>query len=242
MKQPKLILRESAVYDMSCEWPPGRFVEMGGGTGHMGELFARRGFEGVGHDLSAASRADMRRRFENNGLPVQVVDDINALPSSSFDYLIAFEVLEHIERDVEVFTDWLRVLRPGGKVLVSVPAHMHKYGRSDELVGHVRRYERKQLHDLLANAGISDIRIINYGFPVTEATRTVGNWLVRNDKNYEQLDPEQRSMLSARTKPKAVERVLRIVGERSIMPFCAVQRWFYNRDLGDGLIASGTKA
>jgi len=242
MKQPKLILRESAVYDMSRDWLPGRFAEMGAGTGHMGGLFADRGFSGVCHDLSATSRSDMRRKFETGQAQLTVVDDIHDLPASAFDYLFAFEVLEHIENDREVLAEWVRVLRPGGRILVSVPAHARKYGRSDELVGHVRRYERQQLNDLMSGAGICDIRMINYGFPITEATRIVGNWLVRDNQDYEDLDPEQRSMLSARAKPRAVERVLAICGERSIAPFRVIQRWFYGRDWGDGLIASGIKS
>lgn len=241
MKQPKLVLRESAVYDMSREWRAGKFVEMGAGTGHMASLFAQRGFHGVCHDLSDTSRSIMRRSFEGSNTAIQVVDDVDELPDSEFDYLFAFEVLEHIEKDLDVLRAWLRVLRPGGKILISVPAHAAKYGRSDELVGHVRRYEKKQLQELLSQAGIVDIQMINYGFPITEITRVVGNWLVRNDRDYEALDAEQRSILSARAKPKMAQRVLGIFGERIVFPFCFVQRWFYNADLGDGLIACGTK-
>lgn len=241
MKQPKLVLRESAVYDVSRDWPAGKFVEMGAGMGYMASLFAERGFNGTCHDLSDTSRSIMRRSFEKETSAIRVVDSIEELPDAEFEYLFAFEVLEHIEKDFEVFRGWLRVLRPGGKILVSVPAHAAKYGRSDELVGHVRRYEKKQLQDLLAQAGIGDIRVINYGFPITEITRVVGNWLVRNDRNYEALDAEQRSILSAQAKPKAAERVLGISGQKIVSPFRFVQRWFYNFDLGDGLIACGTK-
>lgn len=56
-KQPKLVLRESCVYDLSRDWAPGRFVEMGAGTGHMASLFLARGFSGVCHDLGPDSRA-----------------------------------------------------------------------------------------------------------------------------------------------------------------------------------------
>ena len=46
-KQPKLVLRESAVHDASRDWAPGRFVEMGAGTGYMTTLFLERGFTGA---------------------------------------------------------------------------------------------------------------------------------------------------------------------------------------------------
>lgn len=82
---------------------------------------------------------------------------------ASFDYLAAFEVLEHIEPDLAVLTEWTACLRPGGRAVFSVPAHQRKFGRSDER--HVRRYETKELHGLLERAGFSEIRIINYGLP-----------------------------------------------------------------------------
>ncbi|HET8701877.1 MAG TPA: class I SAM-dependent methyltransferase [Nitrococcus sp.] len=241
-KQPKLVLRESAVFDMSRDWPPGRFVEMGAGTGYMTRLFLERGFQGACHDLGADSRIMMRHNLTAADTAIRIVDDIAELPAAAFDYLFAFEVLEHIEEDLEMLRQWVCKLRPGGRLLVSVPAHARKYGRSDELVGHVRRYERDQLQHLLTAAGIAGVRMINYGFPITELTRRVSNRMVRNDRSYDALTPEQRSIRSAQTKPKAINRALSLASGNLVRPFCLVQRWFYRFDLGDGLIASGMKA
>ena len=240
-KQPKLILRESAIRDLSGSWPPGRFVEMGAGTGHMTRLFLERGFSGACHDLGEDSRQMMRRNLADAGERMRVVDNLSELSPEEFEYLLAFEVLEHIEPDLEVLREWIRYLKPGGRVLLSVPAHSRKYGRSDELVGHVRRYEKVQLHRLMSEAGIGDIRIINYGYPITELTRRLSNRIVRNDHSYEGMNAEQRSIRSAQAKPRAINRVLSLLSDRLVLPFCVVQRWSYNRDLGDGYVASGIK-
>lgn len=240
-KQPKLVLRESAVHDLSRDWPPGRFVEMGAGTGHMTRIFLDRGFNGASHDLGADSRRMMRENLAYAGERIAVVEDLAALPPASFDYLLAFEVLEHIDADLEVFRDWMRYLRPGGCVLVSVPAHMGKYGRSDEIVGHVRRYEKAALRDLLERSGVEDVRIVNYGFPLTELTRRLSNRIIRDDHSYDGMSPEQRSIRSAQAKPKAINRALSLVSGRLVTPFCIVQRWFYRWDLGDGYVACGIK-
>lgn len=240
-KQPKLILRESCVGDVTRGWPAGNFVEMGAGTGHMSRLFLERGFTGASHDLGADSRRMMRGNLAYAGERMRVVDDLAELPIDAFDYLFAFEVLEHIEHDAEVLRGWMAHLKPGGRVLISVPAHARKYGRSDLLVGHVRRYERAGLRALLANAGVEDIHIVNYGYPLTELTRRLSNRLIRHDHTYDQLTPEQRSILSAQAKPKIINRVLGLVSDKLVLPFCAVQRWFYERDLGDGYMAWGTK-
>jgi trans-aconitate methyltransferase len=174
-KQPKLILRESCVNDISGAWPVGRFVEMGAGTGHMTRIFLDRGFSGACHDLGEDSRRMMREYLAYASNRITVVDDLTQLPEAAFDYLFAFEVLEHIEVDNEVLHGWMRYLKPGGRILVSVPAHARKYGRSDEIVGHVRRYEKGALQTLLSAVGVGDIRIVNYGFPVTELTRRLSN-------------------------------------------------------------------
>ncbi|CAM5613228.1 class I SAM-dependent methyltransferase [Rhodanobacter lindaniclasticus] len=240
-KQPKLILRESCVHDVSKSWPVGRFVEMGAGTGHMTRVFLDRGFYGACHDLGDDSRQMMRDNLAYAGDRIAVVDDLTTLPNASFDYLFAFEVLEHIEPDADVLREWMRHLKPGGRILISVPAHQRKYGRSDELVGHVRRYEKTALHTLLVGAGVADIRIVNYGFPITELTRRLSNRMVRDDHSYEGMTPEQRSIRSAQAKPKAINRALSLVSSRIFQPFCSVQRWFYRCDLGDGYVACGVK-
>lgn len=240
-KQPKLILRESCIQDVSGSWLPGRFVEMGAGTGHMTQLFLERGFTGACHDLGEDSRQMMRRNLADAGERMAVVDELSELPPEGFDYLFAFEVLEHIEPDLKVFREWTRYLKPGGRVLLSVPAHARKYGRSDELVGHVRRYEKAQLHRLMHDAGIGDIQIINYGYPITELTRRLSNRMVRDDNSYEGMSAEQRSIRSAQAKPKKISRALSLLSDKLVLPFCVVQRWFYHRDLGDGFVACGTK-
>jgi SAM-dependent methyltransferase len=240
-KQPKLILRESSVHDISKAWPVGRFVEMGAGTGHMTRIFLERGFTGACHDLGDDSRQMLRENLAFAGRQITVVDQLSELTPASFDYLLAFEVLEHIEQDLAVLHDWMQYLRPGGRILISVPAHQKKYGRSDELVGHVRRYEKEALHTLLTTAGLEDIHIINYGFPITELTRRLSNRLVKNDRSYEGMTPEQRSIRSAQAKPKVINRALSLVSGNLFVPFQSVQRWFYNYDLGDGLIACGFK-
>lgn len=240
-RQPKLILRESCVADLSAHWPLGRFVEMGAGTGYMTQRFLDRGFTGACHDLGEDSRQMIRQNLAPAGDRIRVVDDLAELAPSSFDYLLAFEVLEHIENDEVALREWMRYLKPNGRILVSVPAHQRKYGRSDEIVGHVRRYEREQLRTLLQNAGCSDVHIVNYGFPVTEATRRLSNWLIRNDRSYEGMTPEQRSIRSAQAKPKVINKVLAPIGDGSFAPFCAIQRWFYERDWGDGYMATAVK-
>jgi SAM-dependent methyltransferase len=240
-KQPKLVLRESCVDDVSRSWPKGEFLEMGAGTGYMTRIFLERGFTGAGYDLGDDSRQYMRSNLAGFGDRIRVVDDTVELHAEAFDYLFAFEVLEHIEQDVEALTEWSRFLRTHGRLLISVPAHARKYGRSDELVGHIRRYEKKALRKLLEDAGFEQVRIINYGFPITELTRLVSNWLVRGDRSYDGMSARERSIRSAQAKPRVINKLLSIFSGSLVRPFCIVQRWFYECDWGDGYVATAVK-
>lgn len=240
-KQPKLILRESCIHDVSGGWAKGTFVEMGAGTGGMTQLFLERGFRGACHDIGADSRAMMRNNLAAYGQMILVPENLDELPKADCDYLLAFEVLEHINTDLEVLRDWSQYIKPGGRLLVSVPAHQRKYGKSDELVGHVRRYEKAELQQLLESAGFADVRIVNYGFPITELTRRFSNFLVRNERAYDSMNSEQRSIRSAQAQPKVIAQWLKFCSGRLMTPFCVVQRWFYGMDWGDGYVATAVK-
>ena len=241
-KQPKLILRESAVFDMTRHLPPGSFVEMGAGTGHMASLFLDRGFHGTCHDLGDSSRELIRKRFTHCPDLIKVVDNLSELTPNSYDYLLAFEVLEHIEDDKNVLSDWIKYLKPGGTFIASVPAHQRKFGPSDYIVGHVRRYEKFQILDLLKHAGIQEIKIINYGFPITEISRTISNRMVASDNSYDNLTQTERSIASAQTQPQAVKKMLSRISGKLVTPFCQIQKLFYSLDLGDGFIMTGKKS
>jgi 2-polyprenyl-3-methyl-5-hydroxy-6-metoxy-1,4-benzoquinol methylase len=108
----------------------------------MTSKFLELGFDGACYDLGEESRNRLKDNLAAYGQRMRVVDDVASLAPASFDYLFAFEVLEHIADDLSALREWTGFLKPGGRLLVSVPAHARKYGKADEIVGHVRRYER----------------------------------------------------------------------------------------------------
>jgi SAM-dependent methyltransferase len=74
--------------------------------------------------------------------------------AESFDAVLAFEILEHVEDDQQVLDEMARVLRPGGIVAVSVPLHAALWSELDEACAHVRRYEPPELWEKLRRAGM----------------------------------------------------------------------------------------
>jgi SAM-dependent methyltransferase len=74
-------------------------------------------------------------------------------PDDAFDLVTTLDVIEHIDDDVAALAELRRVLRPGGRLLVAVPAFMFLWGKQDEVSHHRRRYTARTLRRALAQAG-----------------------------------------------------------------------------------------
>ena len=155
--------------------PPGvaDILEVGCGRGSLGARLARR-WRYVGVEPDHASWTVAKRRISAVGSGEVRNVAVEAIGAETFDLVCAFEVLEHIEDDAAALTQWARRLRPGGWLLLSVPAHQRRFGPADELAGHFRRYDAGSLSALLSSCGFTDIEVREYGFPlgyVLEAAR-----------------------------------------------------------------------
>ncbi|MFH1831818.1 MAG: class I SAM-dependent methyltransferase [bacterium] len=69
--------------------------------------------------------------------------------NQSFDLVVAFDVLEHIEQDQKVITEIHRVLKPNGHFAFTVPAYNTLYSNRDTILGHQRRYNKTHIQKLL---------------------------------------------------------------------------------------------
>ncbi len=83
-----------------------------------------------------------------------------ALPfrSGSFDVVAAFDVLEHLDPEAGALSEFMRVLRPGGKLLLSVPAYQWAWTSHDDLNHHYRRYTRGRAVGAVEGAGFFVVR------------------------------------------------------------------------------------
>jgi SAM-dependent methyltransferase len=86
------------------------------------------------------------------------------LPSNTFDAVVMLNVLEHIEDDAAALSQVFRILRPGGIVVIEVPAGSHLYDSYDKALQHFRRYHLKELTSKMSIAGFTLERQSHLGF------------------------------------------------------------------------------
>ena len=91
------------------------------------------------------------------------------LPAGAFDGVVCAEVLEHIDDDRAAIGELARVLRPGGLLLVTVPADPFRYDWVDLWAGHRRRYEPADLAQKLSAEGFEGVEVGGWGFPLSAA-------------------------------------------------------------------------
>lgn len=66
-RSPKVALRQACVQELSVDWPPGRFLELGAGIGLTTRLFLEQGFTGSCYDPDATSQGHLREQLQRYG-------------------------------------------------------------------------------------------------------------------------------------------------------------------------------
>jgi SAM-dependent methyltransferase len=128
-----------------------RILDVGCGTGANLEMLGRFG-EAHGVDVSTDALSFCRAR----GLENVRHGAAEKLPyeDGSFDLVTGLDVVEHLDDDVAGLSEMRRVLRPGGRALLFVPAFMFLWGVQDDVSHHRRRYTIPNLRRAVAAAGL----------------------------------------------------------------------------------------
>jgi glycosyltransferase involved in cell wall biosynthesis len=153
-------------------------LEVGCGQGALGVRLAQR-YQYLGLEPDPVSWAVAQRRISAAGRGEVRNIRFDALGPEQFDLVCAFEVLEHIDDDATAVHEWTARLRPGGWLMMSVPAHQGRYGPADELAGHFRRYDPEAMTALLTKCGLTGIEVRQYGFPLGYTLEAARNLIAR---------------------------------------------------------------
>ena len=107
----------------------------------------------------------LRLASELPGVPLIRFDLLTCpLPDKSVDVLIMLNVLEHIEDDVRALNNALKLLKPGGYLIIEVPSGPHLYDSYDAELHHFRRYSASELKRKLNLVGFKVLRQSHLGF------------------------------------------------------------------------------
>lgn len=126
-------------------------LDLGCGTGViLGEL-NQIGTSTIGLDMSAQALDYCRQRELGN--LVKARGEYLPLKSKIVDGVVALDIFEHIDDHQSAYEEVFRVLKPGGILVLSVPAFGFLWGPHDVALHHFRRYTRKEVVERLEDAG-----------------------------------------------------------------------------------------
>lgn len=140
-----------------------RVVEIGAGTGTFSELLLTSGHTAELVLFEAASNLfpALRQRFENRRVRLHPGYFEPSLLPEPVDSVVLVNVLEHISDDAALLSQVYECLRPGGCVLLFVPALRWNYGSLDKAFGHWRRYSKRELTARFEQA-LFRVRVMRY--------------------------------------------------------------------------------
>ncbi len=235
---PGARLRWATVRPLVEHLRPRDIVELGCGGGAFAARLARLAPSYLAIEPDDTSYRLARERLSGTSGSVVHGDHTAVPPGELFDLVCAFEVLEHLPDDRGVLAEWSGLVRPGGHILVSVPAGPSRMGAWDEAVGHFRRYSAPQMRDLLGGAGFDDIEVTHYGWPIGYLLEGVRNRIARRRDSARDRSVEERTGSSGRQLQPHSRLTGWLIGV-AVLPFVLLQRLSPHR--GTAMVAVGRR-
>lgn len=241
LPMPRFLLRQDALNQISkkLEINGKNSLEIGFGAGEILKFMAKKGANVTGFDFSQQAVELARQRISSSKFvnKILITDDEKSIKIGFYDFVIAFEVLEHIEDDSQAFEKWLSYLKPGGSLIISVPAHMSKWCKNDIWAGHIKRYEQHELKKLGKRKNITIKQLWNYGYPLILLLDKLLN-KTRKDVKFNEQNINQKI---TQTKKSGIDRdvnlMYRLLSNSWVLyPFYLLQRLFFKKDYGSGYI------
>jgi len=161
-----------------------KILEIGCGTGHNLPMLAEFGtVDAIEIDPAARGIASQRLGKPVGAAPLPGLPDV---PNGHYDLIAVLDVVEHIEDDVAALSAMRERLAPGGRILITVPAHQWMWSAHDVVNHHHRRYSRKTLAQAIAAAGLRPRKLGYFNsllFPLAAGARVAGRLTGRDDSD-----------------------------------------------------------
>lgn len=152
---------------------PLMILDAGCGTGgilaELGSLGTVTALDPVHEAALFCSRRRVERLVQGSVVELPFADGV-------FDLVTSLDVIEHVDDDLSALREMRRVLKPGGLLLLTVPAHMFLWSGHDEALHHKRRYGGAELRCKVVSAGFNVVRQTSFNsflFPLVALVRVV---------------------------------------------------------------------
>lgn len=205
--------------------PTFRALEIGCGTGNTLRVLQQAAKPGnvVGMDLFFGGLRYARQR----GASGVIQADMHQSPfRRAFDLVTMFDVIEHLADDVAALRAAGNLLRPGGRLVLTVPALMTLWSYADEFAGHQRRYRREELSNRLRSAGFEPEYVTYYMvamFPVMWLKRRLAGAIQRRStaKDVQELFAAELRVVPIFNGAMrwVLEKEARVIGAARTLPF-----------------------
>ncbi len=161
-----------------------RILENGCGTGHNLDMLGRFGtVDALEMDDAAREVASARL-----GRPAKMamLPELGGVQRGAYDLVALLDVLEHVDEDKASLVSIAGSLKPGGRILLTVPAHPWMWSAHDVVNHHKRRYTKKGFRETIEGAGLK-VEMLSYFntllFPLAAAARLAGRLTGKEDSD-----------------------------------------------------------
>lgn len=167
--------------------PKASILDAGCGTGANATVLSQHGIiDGLDantHALAYSKQLNHYRNLYHDTLP-----NLVNVPQSEYEMAVMLDVLEHIEQDGLALKTMHQLLKPGGYLLLTVPAFPFLWSHHDQVLHHKRRYHRTTLNTLLQKAGFETIHTSYFNtllLPIAILQRfLIARFRTTNNQNY----------------------------------------------------------
>lgn len=172
---PTFLYRNYLYAKIADRFPKSKFfLDVGAGNGMFLKRLSDLGFSGESIDISRDAVKFAKSQYKGTKkIKIKQGNIFTYKSKKKYDVIFSFETFEHIKEDQKAFVKVYKLLAKGGTFVMSVPAHMSEWSKIDEIKGHYRRYERKELVEKIKKAGFKVDTVWTYGFPLLLLLRQI---------------------------------------------------------------------
>ena len=235
-------IRKKLIFDYLIRGLPKNmfFLDIGLGGGNFCLDLAKAGFNGEGMDISdeAVKIAKSKLKEYNKQVSVYKQNLFAKTEMEKYDFISAFEILEHIEDDNAAVKKINLLLKKNGCFVWSVPAHQKKFSALDKWAGHFRRYEKTDIEKLMRQNNFFIKNIYSYGFPLINILQFIQKKITKQSSISENQEENTKQSGIKRNSGKKFKFLFNNI---VIWPFYQLQKLFLHTDLSAGYIVIAKK-